>query len=518
MNNRIILISNVIFEPFWQMYLKDVFGSLITDLHTDFISYDDYENYSDCISAADYVVVCLNFESFYLNLPDDVFSERITYDSIVENCVCKCKKLYSFIKTYSLSQIIWFGFEDYYHHNDIICGTVPVFGGVVDKINVSLLDTFDDDVYIDLKGLIAKIGITSAYDNKGKYRWNAPYSKELISIMVNEVFKQYLIHIGKTTKCIVLDCDNVLWGGILDEDGIEGIHISNSGFGRPFHDFQRFLIELYYRGIILTVCSKNDEVNVLRVFKEHTGMLLKEEHVSYFCCNWGCKANNIKRIAEKLNISLDSIVFVDDSPHEIDTVKSILPEVTSVLYHRDTIYSELSYFNLQSKVNIKTIKQRTNTYKTNVKREDVKRNTNSIEEYIYFLEMNVDIHKTMKHELSRISELTLRTNKCTNGIKYTIEQLKTKINISKYEMYTVCLSDKFSDLGIVGVIGKIGQTVDLFSLSCRALGRNVEDTMLKYLLQKEAYTVRYIETGKNNAMRKLFNSYGLKPVDAQPVC
>ena len=124
-----------------------------------------------------------------------------------------------------------------------------------------------DDVYIDLKHLITKIGINSLYSSKGKYRWNAPYSKELMALMADEVNKQYLIHTGRTKKCIVLDCDNVLWRGVFSEDGIEGIHLGNSGLGREYQDFQRFLLSLYYYGVILTVCSKHDEADVLCVFR-----------------------------------------------------------------------------------------------------------------------------------------------------------------------------------------------------------------------------------------------------------
>lgn len=223
---------------------------------------------------------------------------------------------------------------------------------------------------------------------------------------------------------------------------------------------------------------------------------------------------NIKAIASILNIGLDSMVFADDSQFEIELVKNVLPNVTTILYHRDTVYYALSCFNLRTNTNLQTIKDRTSTYRTNVQREELKMNASSFHEYIFSLNMKIDIHKTQEQELARLSELTQRTNKCTNGVRYTLEQLKARVNKADYDLYTVCLSDRFSNLGIVGVMGISGQTIDLFSLSCRALGRNVENQMLCWLLEKHLYSVRYIKTGKNDTLKNLFKSHRIKLIES----
>lgn len=172
-------------------------------------------------------------------------------------------------------------------------------------------DTLKDNAsFINLKRLITEIGVANAYNSKGKYCWNAPYSNALVEAAVKEIHKQYFIEKGITKKCLVLDCDNVLWGGILSEDGIENIKLGGSGFGRPYQDFQRFVLSLYYHGVILAVCSKNDLSDIMIMFREHSEMVLKEEHIAYSQVNWDNKPTNIKRIAETLNISLDSIVFL----------------------------------------------------------------------------------------------------------------------------------------------------------------------------------------------------------------
>ncbi len=382
--------------------------------------------------------------------------------------------MYLSIKAHYNAPIIWFGFEDYYDNCDIVSGNLPVLDGLVDKVNQTVRKMMNDDVFVDLKRLIAKIGISNSFSKKGKYRWNAPYSKELIELMADEVYKQNLIHLGKTKKCVVLDCDNVLWGGILSEDGIEGIRLGASGLGREYQDFQRFLLNLYYHGVILTVCSKNDESDVFRVFREHSGMILREEHIACFKVNWNDKPTNIQKIADELNVSTDSTFFVDDSIFELEAVKSVLPEVVAIQYDRESMYGKFSCFNLKSQVNLTDVKKRNATYRTNQSRAKLRQNCKSYEDYIKSLEIEVDIHNILPTEYSRIAELTQRTNKCTNGKRYTVNEIKDRVTISENSFYSVCVSDRFSDLGIVGAIEIENDTIILFSLSCRALGRKVE--------------------------------------------
>lgn len=416
MVKRITLISNICLEPYWRIFVEERFSHLSYQAQINSILYEAYHDNIEDIKLCDLIVVCLNFEMFYIDISNEISSGRLTYEAIKDDCIDKCRNLYLHIKKHSQAPVIWLGFEDYYYPHDNNYGTLLSFRGLVDQLNLLLNDMLKEDIFIDFKRLIACVGIRSAYDPKGKYRWNAPYSKELISHMVDEVYKQQLIFDGKTKKCLVLDCDNVLWGGTLSEDGIEGVQMGVGGLGRSFQDFQRYLLDLYYHGVILTVCSKNDESDILRMFKEHTGMLIKEEHISCFVCNWNNKPDNIKNIAERLNIGLDSIVFVDDSLFEIESVKQILPEVTTVLYQRDSVCAGLSCFNLKYHTDPQTVSERTNTYKTNRLRIELQKNTPSYEDYISSLKMEIDIHRTTEYEFARVSELTQRTNKCTNGV------------------------------------------------------------------------------------------------------
>lgn len=472
------------------------------------VKYNEYQKNIDTIKCSDIIIVYLSFEECYADLVNDISSGKITYEMVENDSVGRCTELYTYIERNSKAHIIWFGFEDYYTQQGY-CGSVIAFDGLVDRLNLILCNMLKKAVFVDFKRLIATIGTKNAYDIKGKYRWNAPYSKELIRIMVDEIFKQYSIMTGITKKCLVLDCDNVLWGGVLSEDGIEGIKVGNSGLGRPFYDFQRYLLDLYYHGVILTICSKNEEADILQVFREHSGMLLREDHISFFSCNWNNKADNIMNIVEALNIGLNSIVFVDDLLFEIELVKSTLPDVTTVLYHRDTIYDGLSCFNLKQYADVKVTTERINTYKTNRLRDQLKQKSPSYENYIASLEMIIDIHSATDSEMSRSSELTQRTNKCTNGVRYTLDELRTKISLADYELFTVYLSDKFSDLGLVGIIGLKGNTLDLFSLSCRALGRKVEEKMIEFAFERGVNSACFCETKQNEEVGILLKSHGL---------
>ena len=320
-------------------------------------------------------------------------------------------------------------------------------------------------------------------------------------------YKQFKINMHITAKCLVLDCDNVIWGGTVVEDGIYNLKLGKSGFGRRYYDFQQFVLSLYNHGVILAICSKNDLSDVMDVFNEHSEMILKEDHIACFQVNWQDKPSNIQRISEKLNIGCDKIVFVDDSPMEIEAVKAMLPEVTTILFENNINYEQFSCFNLKKDNDKVNIKKRNETYRTNNLRENIKSQYNDYSEYITALKINIDIHKSLPSEYNRISELTQRTNKCTNGKRYTVAEIKKNVINERVELYSIYVSDRFSDLGLVGAVEIKHDVLSLFSLSCRALGREIEKRILNYI--KELHIINafeYYPTGKNEETRKLIEN------------
>jgi HAD-superfamily phosphatase, subfamily IIIC/FkbH-like domain len=505
---NITMLSNITFEPYFNTYITTVFASSSLLVNVSLVNYEEYlfDESLDKFLISDIFIIALNFESIFPDFINDICSGKQIGESYIEMCVQKCNEIYQYIKTKIQTPILWFGFEDYYLHLDILYGAIPVCGSLIDNINCRVISMLEpSDVYVDLKHLIANIGINNVYNSKGKYRWNAPYSQLLISEICNEIYKQYLVQKGVSKKCIVLDCDNVLWGGILSEDGIEDVSLGNYGLGRSFKDFQRFLLTLYYHGVILAVCSKNDLSNVIEMFNKHNEMILKEENISYFQVNWDNKADNIKRISEVLGIGLDSMVFIDDSGFEVEFVKTMLPQITVILYNRDNVYEKISCFNLQNNVDINNINLRNNTYRTNQQREKLKSQYHKFDDYLQALEMKIDIIKATPIEYNRISELSQRTNKCTNGKRYTVAELSKKAESKLYKLYSVSISDKYSDLGLVGALGVERDILTLFSLSCRALSRDLEKKMLEFISDKhEIKIIEYYSTGKNESVKALF--------------
>ena len=254
---HIALISNIIFEPHFLPLMKYHFGDHVTISPIPYGEHTAHE-YQAKLADTNLIVIWLNIETL---LPGQFYSLA---KQDLDETIALCKKLYADLTSISHVKILWFLFEDYVLPLSAAVGNV--YHDFTDKLNLALRDTLGDQVlFIDLKHLIADVGISNAYNSKSKYRWNAPYSKALIEAAVKEIHKQYLIEKGMTKKCLVLDCDNVLWGGILSEDGIENIKFGGSGFGRPYQDFQRFTLWLYHHGVILAICSKNDLPDVLNV-------------------------------------------------------------------------------------------------------------------------------------------------------------------------------------------------------------------------------------------------------------
>ena len=506
---ELTIVSNLPIEPFLVPSVNRIFEQNGIRIRITTVNYDEYCSTESLqrFAESDFIVILLNFENAYPGLLDGDSTTDVS--AIVDFELEKTHRIWEAIRKNTKASILWFGYEDLQWNSSFVFGSQYALNGLVDKINNQIREEFDFEiVFIDTKRLIASVGVSNAYSHKNKYRWNYPYSQLLSEKIGLEIYKQYLITHGITKKCIVLDCDNVLWGGILSEDGFENIKLSSSGLGKPYQDFQRYLLMLHHHGVILTVCIKNDESDVLKVFREQSDMVLREEHIACFRVNWNTKAENLREIAATLNIGLDSMVFIDDSNFEVESIRSVLPEVTAVQYKRDSIYEALSCFNLKRDIDAAAVKQRHDAYKTDEYRRELKKRCQTFDEYLASLDMKVDIHEAFPTEYARISELTQRTNRMTNGIRYTVEELKAHAMNSEFKLYSVSVVDRFSDLGIVGAMAVENDELQLFSLSCRALGRKIETTMLDMIKDKHKITrYRFNDTNKNNEVRAVLGKY-----------
>lgn len=499
------IITNIVFETYTykvkKYFRESGYDIDILSIPFETLFLDDVRNK---LYKPDILVLLLNFEFLFSDFSIDIYRNEEIETDYIRNTIHLYKKVITYLKACSNKRILVVGLEDYYMHTHYVRGAVGTFNLFVDKINQQLLSILDDGmVYIDLKQLIALVGIECAYDIKNKYRWCAPYSNQLVFRLINEIYKQYLVYKGVTPKCLVLDCDNVLWGGILSEDGMEQIQLGNYGRGKAFQDFQRFLVMLYLHGVILAVSSKNDMEDIQEVFRTHSGMVLKEEHIAYFQVNWNSKAESLKKISTFLNIGLEDMVFVDDSRFEIESINILLPQVKTIQYKPDSIYKDLACFNLSNVDNINEIEKRNATYRTNSSREELKKQYEKYQEYLNALNMKVLIKEALPTDLYRIAELTQRTNKCTNGKRFTFDKLKKQIE--EVTLYSVFVSDKFSDMGLVGAIAVKGEALLLFSLSCRVLGRNIENKMMEFIKGRHSIKkIYFTSTKKNIALQEMF--------------
>lgn len=502
---RIAVISNVTIEPFFSKKIK----SYIDGAKVCFVLYDEYAYGIEQISNSDLILLWINLEVMFPNYFVDILEKKLTLESLIGSVKSIYDDMLNRIVALSRKKVLIM-LQDSIRRIEIVRGSVVDKDDFFWRCNGELVENYSKvATLIDLDRIIANVGTKNSYDHVNRYRWNAIYTADLINEVAKEVYKQVLIDKGVTKKCIVLDCDNVLWGGVISEDGIEKIDIGNIGDGLLFQDFQRFLLELYYNGVILAVASKNDCADIINIFDNHSGMVLKKEHISCFEVNWNNKSKSILKIANFLNIGLDSIVFVDDSQYEINLVMTSLPEVTTILFDKNgNFYSLFSCINLNKPIDCDMIKIRNETYKTNLKREVLRQNSGNYQQFLKNLNTTIEIHKTTELELKRISELSLRTNRCTNGVRYTIEHLTVEYNMNSGNYSSVYVKDKFGDLGLVGAIIIIEDTVDLFCLSCRALGREVEDRMVSFILDKyNAKYIKFINTYKNNEIKKYLCGY-----------
>jgi FkbH-like protein len=306
-------------------------------------------------------------------------------------------------------------------------------------------------------------------------------------------------------KCIVLDMDNTLWGGILGEDGIDGIKLNNIYPGLAYLDFQELIVESSKYGVIIAVLSKNNIEDVKLVWENHHSILLKPEYISSYRINWMPKSDNIVELANELNIGLDSFVFIDDNPVERDLMRVahpqvVVPDFPANPYELRNFFLELinKYF-IRYRLTNEDL-NKTKQYQEQVLRESLKSIYSDKQSYFMSLEMKLKVSILDNHNIIRASQMTQKTNQFNLTTKrYDELQLKKLIETDNL-VFTLSVSDKFGDSGITGLIilKKNGMTaiIDTYLLSCRILGRSIEIAFLKFVINKlyNEYNIRYISS------------------------
>jgi FkbH-like protein len=353
---------------------------------------------------------------------------------------------------------------------------------------------FPDAYVVDLMSLSARLGYEQTFDERYWHFARAPLSRAAMCALGREYVKFIRALRGRVRKCLVVDCDNTLWGGIIGEDGIGGIKLGSTYPGSCYTTFQREILNLKNRGVILSVCSKNNEEDVREVFRDHPEMLLREEHIAAWEVNWDDKVTNLRKISARLNIGLDAIVFADDSRFECDFVRENLAEVEVL----DLGEEPSAYFRLLSSSGYfdsltfsREDSLRTQMYRSEEQRQELQKSTMSLPEYLASLQMVATLGKADEVTIARVSQLTQKTNQFNlTTCRYTESEIRRFASDPAKDVFYMKLRDRVSDLGLVGVaiLKYEGQkaTIDTFLLSCRALGRGAEEVLLAHCLKSAA--------------------------------
>lgn len=382
------------------------------------------------------------------------------------------------------------------------------------------------DVFlVDFLGIQTRYGRNLLFDSKVYYMGKLIVSTEYLPVMAKAVTDIVKSILGRNRKCIVLDLDNTLWGGIVSEIGVRGIEIGELGKGHAFTEFQIWLKELKKRGILLAVCSKNEEEIAKEPFLEHPEMILKLEDFVLFVANWNDKAGNIKIIQETLNIGLDSMVFIDDNPFERELVKAMLPEVIVpelpedpsryLMYLRKLNLFETTSYSQEDA-------DRTRQYQIEEKRKTLRNSFESYSDYLVSLKMVGEIKYFDEFHIPRIAQLTNRSNQFNlRTVRYSEKEIADIIEDQERIGLYVTLKDRFGDYGLISVIILQRMTpntlfLDTWLMSCRVLKRGVENFILNRLVEiaeeKGAKELlgEYIETTKNAMVKGLYKNLGFE--------
>jgi iturin family lipopeptide synthetase A len=382
-----------------------------------------------------------------------------------------------------------------------------------------------ENVYImDFTILKELYAAKTVFDPETDQKDHLPFSNEYYAAMGTTIARKIIAYTKNPFKVIVLDCDNTLWKGIVGEDGPTGIKVEG-----PFKALQQFMIQKYNEGFVVALCSKNNEPDVWEAFEKNPGMLLKKDHLVHWKINWGTKSSNMEEMAWELNLGIDSFVFIDDNPVECAEVMTDSPKVLSLRLPEETasIPRWLEHIWAFDKIKVtEEDKKRTEMYKAEKQRQSSQKESQSLLGFLETLELKISLNKMKPHQVPRVSQLTQRTN------QFNLSTIRRKEDdILKLEkepgttIWVMEVSDKFGDYGLVGVIiskekGDI-LFIDTLLLSCRALGRGAELTVLaglrRYCREKGLKSMKavYYPTAKNKPILEYMEEKWIKQEDRE---
>jgi FkbH-like protein len=397
---------------------------------------------------------------------------------------------------------------------------------------VKILDSFNRElrnlagsrsgtIFIDMQELIYKIGLQNAVDVRTYFRSKSPYSSSLCEELALAIMDSISID-NRVVKVIALDCDNTIWGGVLGEDGYDGIQIDpNTYSGAFYHLAQRRFKELKELGILLCLVSKNNEEDVIKVLTEHEHQVICQDDVIAHRINWEPKSTNLKSLALELNLGLDSFVFIDDSTFECAEVTSNYPEVLVLrvpenLEEYPDFLSCLKQKCLAGKPEVK--KDKTNEYRERTQINVSRSESKSDEDFFKTLDVRLTVTIDLQSDVSRLAEMFSKTNQFNTTTKRrTAEEVKHLMLDGNFEVLSMRVEDRFTNHGLVALVvvqkGDNAIRVTDWLISCRVLGRGIEHGIMAYLGEfakekgQQRVEIDFADSRKNGQVGDFLNTF-----------
>ena len=485
-------------------YNLNIFDSDYNQIDSQIMD-DDSELYQH---NPEFVLIYMSAEKLYEQFCDMNLESRAEFADII---IQKISNYWATLNNKIKTNIIQFNFIEI---DDRVFGnyankTPNSFIYQLRKLNFNLMELSSNTknaFIVDLSTIQNFYGRENVYDDKLYYIAKMPLSTNILPEVAKQVVDVIKTLHGKLKKCVILDLDNTLWGGVIGDDGLKSIQIGELGLGHAFSEFQMWLKELKNRGILLAICSKNNEDTAKEPFEKHPEMVLRLDDISMFVANWENKASNIKNIQATLNIGMDSMVFIDDNPFERNLVRGMIPDITVPELPEDpALYlSYLKSLNLFETASYsENDKDRTKQYQAQAQRVTMQNSFENFDEYLKSLEMVATAHKFDEFEIPRISQLTQRSNQFNlRTIRYTEAEIEEICKDDKYFTLSFSLKDKFGDYGLISVVIMEKQDdktlfLNTWLMSCRVLKRGMEEFIIN----------KVIETAKENGFKKVIGEY-----------
>lgn len=395
--------------------------------------------------------------------------------------------------------------------------------GLLQRLNARLGEAAGNEVaLVDCERLAALWGKERWFDDRYWFLAKQAVALDALPLLARHTAAVIAADLGLSRKCLVLDLDNTLWGGVVGEDGLAGIRLGDGPAGEAYLAFQDRILELKRKGIVLAVASKNDEADARAVFAEHPEMRIREDDIACFAANWDTKVDNIRWIAETLDLGLDALVYADDNPAEREIVRRFLPEVDVLPLPPDpALYARTlsEYLHFETSTLSREDAARTEQYRGRAKAAERRLEIGDLEDFLRDLEMTARIAPFDEVRLPRIVQLIGKTNQFNlTTRRHSLARVRELMAEPDAVHLYLELQDRFADHGLVGVLiatpTDAAMEIDTWLLSCRVIGRRAEHAMLEQLARRarEAGFSRlrgtYSPTPKNGVVRDLYAALG----------